>query len=109
MTLFWFASLVLLAGWTGASVGLSPFNYNSYAYPLPYANTVDLSERNLDEVYPSNHPWEPFKRHTIHSLRAPRTMVRVHGLEARYSAQILAGISSTLAGITLSVNLFPSQ
>lgn len=112
LTLLWFASLLLLAGWTGASSGISQYYYTLDPNPTPYGGPYDgpyggessdaLHSRSLDRSDLLEHSWEPFRLNKRQDfVDMPRTVVRVHGAEARYAAQILAGISAGLAGFIL--------
>lgn len=106
LTLLWFVSLILLAGWTGASTGIPRFYYTLSPYPAPYGTpssgtSIDLSGRSLDRGDLLSHSWEPFRMWRRQETDVPRTLVRVHGMDAHYTAQILAGISSGLAGMIL--------
>lgn len=105
LTLQWFVSLILLAGWTGASSAIPRFYYNLSPYPTPYGSlydtTIDLSGRSLDRDDTLSHSWQSFGSWKRQDLDVPRTLVSVHGADAHYTAQILAGISAGLAGMIL--------
>lgn len=103
----WFVSLVLLAGWTGATSAIR-YYYTVNPYPIPYGGPYDdgssigVNRRGLDRDDLLEHSWEPFmlgRRQGFMGM--PGISAGVRGAEARYVAQILAGISAGLAGFIL--------
>lgn len=101
LSLFWFVSLILLAGWTGASTGIPQYYYNLCPYPSSHGTTIDLSGR---DVYGRNTTFSTRGTNGLckrQELDIRQTMVRHHGMGAHYAAQVLAGIAAGLAGMIL--------
>lgn len=101
LTLFWFVSLVLLAGWTGANSGIPQTYYDLRPYPTPYGTAIEFTGKShyrRDTMFTS---WQPSGLCKRRELDNPKTMIRHHGANAHYAAQLLAGIAAGLAGIIL--------
>lgn len=96
LTLLWFVSLVLLAGWLGTSTAFPQWTWNVPVYGTPVYGDAGLDQRDLPvgtlDLWSS--PLGLIKRQ-----RPSSTSIRVHGQDAQDATRILAGISAGLAGI----------
>lgn len=94
-------SLVLLAGWLGASTAFPQWTWNVPVYGTPVYGNAGLDQRrdlSVGTLDLWSSPLDLIKRQ-----RPSSTSVRVHDQDAQDATRILAGISAGLAGINLYV------